>query len=402
MTGTRLRRRTVLAGAAALIASPAIVRAPNSYAQGAPIRIGSLTPLTGGGGSVGPSMRDAIVGVIAEVNQAGGVLGRQIQVVTEDDQTNPEAAVRAARKLIDVDGVIAITGTWASAVTTAVAPLCWENKVVLCTVSGADSITQLPHQGYIFRTQPTGVLQWPAVSRFMHREGGTRLAYMSPQTPFAQSAVDYIKEYARTNNLTFASLIYEDRKTSYRSEVDEIMRSRPDFIFMGGYQPDVTVLIRDIFRASYGGKLLAAAYAVNQQVVAGAPADVTNGIYLYEPWGAVESGGYRRVQRIVNRQEVDPYTAQTYDHASLIALAIQAAGTPTGQAVRDAWRRVSQGGGDAVDNAVDGLRLLREGKKIDYSGASGPCDFTDTGDISGALFRFQRIVNQRFETVRVE
>jgi len=221
--------------------------------------------------------------------------------VTEDDQTNPEAAVRAARKLIDVDGVIAITGTWASAVTTAVAPLCWENKVVLCTVSGADSITQLPHQGYIFRTQPTGVLQWPAVSRFMHREGGSRLAYMSPQTPFAQSAVDFIGQYARSNNLTFASLIYEDRKTSYRSEVDEIMRARPDFIFMGGYQPDVTVLIRDIFRASYAGKLLAAAYAVNQQVVDAAPAEVTSGIYLYEPWGAVDSGGYRRLQEELTR-----------------------------------------------------------------------------------------------------
>src|SRR5262245_23279994 len=128
-------RRGVLAGAAALLAAPAIVRA-----QAAAIRIGSLTPLTGGGGSYGPPMRDAIVGVVNEVNQAGGVLGgRQIQVVSEDDQTNPEAAVRAARKLIDVDRVVAITGTWASAVTTAVAPLCWENKVVLCTVSGADS-----------------------------------------------------------------------------------------------------------------------------------------------------------------------------------------------------------------------------------------------------------------------
>src|SRR5438477_387640 len=95
---TNTTRRGVLAGAAALLAAPAIVRA-----QAGPIRIGSLTPLTGGGGSYGPPMRDAIVGVINEVNQAGGVLGRQIQVVSEDDQTNPEAAVRAARKLIDVD-----------------------------------------------------------------------------------------------------------------------------------------------------------------------------------------------------------------------------------------------------------------------------------------------------------
>jgi branched-chain amino acid transport system substrate-binding protein len=391
-------RRGVLAGAAALLATPALVRA-----QAAPIKIGSLTPLTGGGGSYGPPMRDAIVGVVNEVNQAGGVLGgRQIQVVTEDDQTNPEAAVRAARKLIDVDRVVAITGTWASAVTTAVAPLCWENHVVLCTVSGADSITQLPHQGYIFRTQPTTTLQFENVARFIQGLGATRVAYMGPQTPFAQGWIDQMRAFAAAHNMSSMSLIYEDRKTSYRSEVDEILRQRPDLIFLGGYVPDSTVLLRDIYRASFQGKIMGPAYAVNQQLVDALPPEVTTGIFIYEPWGAVDSGGYRRAMRLVNRQEIDPYTAQTYDHASLIALAIQAAGgDPNGQAIRDAWRRVSQGGGDSVDNAVDGLRMLREGKKIDYSGASGPCDFTDTGDITGTQFRYQRVNNRHFEVLRV-
>ena len=97
--------------------------------------------------------------MVEEVNAAGGVLGRRIELVSEDDQTNPEAAVRAARKLIDVDKVSAIMGTWASSVTTAVAPLCWESKTFLSTVSGADTITQLPHQGYLIRTQPNTKLQ---------------------------------------------------------------------------------------------------------------------------------------------------------------------------------------------------------------------------------------------------
>ncbi|HUG37499.1 MAG TPA: ABC transporter substrate-binding protein [Candidatus Limnocylindrales bacterium] len=95
--------------------------------------LGALNPLTGAGGSYGPSMRKAIEWVISEVNAAGGVAGRQVQLAAEDDQTNPEAAVRAARKLIDVDKVAAIMGTWASSVTTAVAPLCWESKTFLTT-----------------------------------------------------------------------------------------------------------------------------------------------------------------------------------------------------------------------------------------------------------------------------
>src|SRR6202011_87168 len=114
-----------------------------------------------------PSMAKAAKAVVDEVNAAGGVLGRKIELISEDDQTNPEAGVRAARKLIDVDKVCAIMGTWASAVTTAVAPLCWESKTFLATVSGADSITQLPHQGYLIRTQPNTTLQVTRVGEFI-------------------------------------------------------------------------------------------------------------------------------------------------------------------------------------------------------------------------------------------
>src|SRR3954471_22684802 len=122
MTDRRLDRRRLLGGAAALAALPAL---PRAFAQGAPIRIGTLTPLTGAGGPYGPVMVKAVKAVVDQVNAAGGVLGRKIELVSEDDQTNPEAGVRAARKLIDVDKVSAILGTWASAVTMAVAPLCW-------------------------------------------------------------------------------------------------------------------------------------------------------------------------------------------------------------------------------------------------------------------------------------
>ena len=160
MNRIRIGRRAALAGGVAAVASPAVLRA-----QTDPIKLATLTPLTGAGGSYGPVMAKVAAAVVEEVNEAGGVLGRKVELVSEDDQTSPEAGVRAARKLIDVDKVAAIMGTWASAVTTAVAPLCWESKTFLCTVSGADSITQLPHQGYLIRTQPNSTLQVTRVGR---------------------------------------------------------------------------------------------------------------------------------------------------------------------------------------------------------------------------------------------
>ncbi len=54
-------------------------------------------------------------------------------------------------------------------------------------------------------------------------------------------------------------------------------------------------------------------------------------------------------------------------------------------------RRVAQGGGDKVESAVAGLKLVAAGKKIDYVGASGPCDFTDIGDITDSKFRYEQV-----------
>src|ERR1700720_1359007 len=175
----RLTRRGLLQVTAAL-AAPSIVRA-----QGATLRLGVLTPLTGAGSFDGPRMLKAMQVVANDINAAGGLLGRKIELVVEDDETNPEAAVRPAHKLVDVDKVPVIMGTWASAVTTAVAPVCWESKTFLTTVSGADSITLLPHQGYLIRTQPNNHLQAGKHGQFIASLGAKRVFCLSIQAPFS-------------------------------------------------------------------------------------------------------------------------------------------------------------------------------------------------------------------------
>src|SRR6185436_13300101 len=85
-------------------------------------------------------------------------------------------------------------GTWASAVTSAVAPVCWESKTFLTTTSGADSITLLPHQGYLIRTQPNNHLQAARHAEFIASTGAKRVFVMSIQAPFSQPTQDRVKE----------------------------------------------------------------------------------------------------------------------------------------------------------------------------------------------------------------
>lgn len=400
MTEFTTDRRTLLAGAAALAGLSALPG--RALAQGAPIKIGTLTPLTGAGGPYGPVMVKAVKAVIDEVNAAGGVLGRKVELISEDDQTNPEAGVRAARKLIDVDKVSAILGTWASSVTTAVAPLCWVSKTFLATVSGADSITQLPHQGYLIRTQPNTTLQGRKFGEFCIAEKAKRVFFLSPQTPFAKSQFDNITEAVKKAGGETGSLIYDDKKPAYRSEIDEVLRFKPDAIIFGGYTPDTAVMLKDAYRAGYGGLKVAFGYAVNQKLVESVPAEVVDKTFTIAPSPAEGSKAYARLVKMIGVASPDPYTTQVYDQINLILMAIAIAGDTSGTAIKDAVRKVSQAqGGAKVDNALDGLKAIAAKQPVDYDGASGPCDFTETGDIADCQFRYEQVQGGKLALVKI-
>ena len=108
-----------LGSAAAIVGGPAVLRAQTAET----FRLGALCPVTGAGSPFGSGMQKMIFAAAEAVNAAGGAAGRKIEVVSEDTQTSPQAGVLAAKKLIDVNKVQAILGTWSSGVSLAVVPL---------------------------------------------------------------------------------------------------------------------------------------------------------------------------------------------------------------------------------------------------------------------------------------
>jgi branched-chain amino acid transport system substrate-binding protein len=396
----RLSRRTVLKGAVASAAAaglPVVGRA-----QADPIKVGILTPLTGAGGNDGPRMLKAMQAVFEEVNKAGGVMGRRINTVIEDDQTNPEAAVRAARKLIEVDKVSVILGTWASAVTSAVAPVCWESKTFIMTVSGADSITQLPHQGFLVRTQPTSKLQATAHATYIASLGKRRIGILGIQAPFALATKQHLDAHMKTvGGSVVGHVIYEKDKPSYRSEVDQVMAAKPDFLYLNGYATDTVVVLRDLWKAGVDLPKFCQTYAVPQATLDANPPEVSEGILTGTPSADVDSSAYKLAADRLGLKEVDGFQAQATDWASLTALTIGKAGDSSGVALKENVRKVSQGNGQKVYSAVEGLKLLAAGKDINYEGASGPCEFNEVGDITDCRFRYTQVRKGKLEFLKI-
>jgi len=272
------------------------------------------------------------------------------------------------------------------------------------TFATADSITLLPHQGYLIRTQPNTVLQGRKFGEYAIERGAKRIFFISPQTPFAKSQFDSITAAAQKAGSETASLIYDDKKPSYRTEVDEALRFKPDAIIFGGYTPDTSIMLKDVYRAGYAGLKIAFGYSVNQKLIESVPAEVVENIVTISPSPAEGSEAYARVAKLAAVTNPDPYTAQIYDQINLVILALAAAGStePSGTAIRDNVRKVSQRkDGTRISTAPDGLKLLADGKVIDYDGASGPCEFTDIGDILDCKFRYDEVKTGKLVLLKI-
>ena len=170
---------------------------------------------------------------------------------------------------------------WASAVGTAVLPLCWENKVMMLAISAADSIALLPHQGYFVRTQPHTDLQGKEFGRFILGQGAKSVYLIMPQTPFTETVFKAIRETVEPKGVKVASAIIDNKKTSFRSEIDEMMRANPDIFMMGGYLAENIVMAKDLFRANFKGKVMGFAYGITPAFIDGAGKEAAEGHLLH-------------------------------------------------------------------------------------------------------------------------
>lgn len=390
-----LPRRTTLLAGAGLLAAPAVGRAQSAE----PIRIGSLTPNTGGGAQFGPEIAEAHRKVVELVNSQGGVLGRQIRLVQENSETNPEAAVRAARKLIDADRVMAILGTWASSVTLGIQPLCQAANVIqMCTSSSEDVHKQ--HRNLIFNFQPLNYAWGIALARLAVKRGHRRVAVMGLNTDFATSMTGAFKTAleAAGGELANEPFYYNANQTSYRAEVERVTRGNPPAIFVPAYIADFTAVYRDLFRSGYRGQVITLSFAVGpqfKQAIGAAAEGILHG-FPVPPIGSPTYDAYLRfVGKTPDGSVQNPFGCAGYDQMNVLLLGIAAARSDAVDAVKAQIPHVANGPGERVTTFAEGVAALNAGKTINYDGASSSVEFKEDGSLLSRDFELYEIRNGR-------
>ncbi len=351
-------------------------------------RIGALNPVSGAGGPYGGGMQKMILAAAAEVNAAGGAGGRRLEVVAEDTQTSPDAAVLAAKKLIEVNGARAIMGTWSSGVTLAVMPITIAAGVPLMCTSGAPAISTEDKEDLVWRFQATTDRFGQAFARAAVRHGFKRAATMAFNNASGLGNTRaFQKAFRALGGEIVAEVVYEPKQPSYRSELQQVLAANPEVIVMGSYLPDTTIILREWWQTGQPVRWIIPGWAANEKLVEALGPEVCEGIIRVESIPNEDAPSYRHFADLYRKETgEDPasniYASMTYDMVVSWALAMEAAGADAdARAINARMREVANPDGREVFTFAEGKEALAAGA-IDYQGASSRLDFDEYGDVT--------------------
>ena len=202
----------------------------------ATLRIGAIIPLSGPFAAYGEPVRDGVLMAVDEINAAGGIGGRRIELALEDDAGNPTSAVSAFTRLATVSSVPVVVGPLSSGASMATAPLADRYHVVqLSTLAGTIDLTNAGD--YVFRIYPSSEVGSRYIARVaVERFRARRVAILYPNNPFGVASRRFVAEVMQQNGVNVVAVeTYNDGDRDFRTQIAKIVRSRPDLVLCSAY-----------------------------------------------------------------------------------------------------------------------------------------------------------------------
>ena len=320
-------------------------RKPNDGEQNpdrSTIKIGYFGDLTGPTYNFGQSAMNGVLMAAAQANQYGGVNGRQIDVVIQDDRGSPEEAARLTAKLIDDYKVVAVIAGGTSGNSRAAAPKAQSSHIPLISPSSTDpAVTQTGD--YIFRACFVDSFQGEAMASFAANTLKAKRAAIlfDFNSPYGRGLTEFFEiSFAKLGGEIVNKQSYTQGDSDFKGQLSSIKAAEPDVIYIPGYYGEVALIAKQ-----------ARAIGLQQPLLGGdgwdAPelwqlgGDALNGSYMTthysvgDPSPAIQAfvEGYK--QRYGNLVP-DAHAALAYDAARLLFDAITRAATTDSPPLRDA------------------------------------------------------------------
>lgn len=338
------------------------------------IKIGLMAPITGSWASEGQEMKKNVELLAAELNAKGGVNGKKIEVVVEDDGGDPRTASLAAQRLT-TKGVVAVVGTYGSAVTEASQAILDEAKII--QIANGSTAVRLTEKGLklFLRTCPRDDEQGRVGAATLQKMGAKKVALLHDSSAYAKGLADEINGLLKGKVQVVFFDALTPKEQDYSTILTKLKAAGPDAVFFTGYYPEAGLLLKQKRQMGWNVPFLGGDAINNPDLVKIAGKEAVEGFRFLSPpvpkdLDTADAKAYvASYKKRWNEEPGSIYGLLAGDGFRVIAKAIEATKSTDPQKLRD---------------------YLSDGLK-DFPGFTGKISFNQKGDRVGELYRVYQV-----------
>ena len=345
-----------------LLAALALLTPTVRAAEPAPIKVGEFASLTGKEAAFGQSSHKGTLLAVEEINAAGGVLGRKIQLITEDNQSKAGESATIAKKLISRDKVVALIGEVASMRSLEAAPIAQQSRIPMISPSSTNpKVTEIGN--YVFRVCFIDPFQGVVMAKFARNTLKLkRVAVLtSVSSAYSVGLAKYFKErFAQDGGFIALEQRFTEGDKDFKAQLTAIKAANVDGIFLPGYYTEAALVCKQARDLGmnlplFGGDGWEAPQLIS---IGGAAVEGTYYSTHYSPENKspAVSGFVERFRKRWSDEVPDAMAALGYDAAMVLADAIKRAGTTDSAKLRDALAATKNLPGVTGDTTLDAQR----------------------------------------------
>lgn len=290
-----------------------------AQAQQTPIKVGVIFPLSGGAGPQGQHVTQAIQAMAAAINESGGVMGRQIEIVSRDDESTPAVGVSRATELIST-GVSVIIEGWNSPVTLAMQPVIARAGVLdITAISKADPILSGEGNPLAIRLNSSNSQDGAVIADYIKSVGAKRVAFLTENDAYGNGAQESIEASLKKLGYAYEKVAEEKfpfTQADFRVAMTNVRAAKPDVTVAINANEGLGMpaIIRQARQSRLPGKLVSAVGTVAPSVinVAGDAADGLIGADIYFPDVEPFASNPANQRFVAKTQEMFKYTPDKF------------------------------------------------------------------------------------------
>ena len=307
------------------------------------IKIGGIGPLSGPNSTYGISVKEGADLLAEEINAAGGINGKKVEFIFEDDQSDNTVAASAFNKLVDKDGVCAILGGVTSGTTLAIAPNSTNKKIPMITPTGTEPTITNVGGDFMFRGCFVDSFQGEILAKYTKEKLGktTAAVLYNSSSDYSKGIANAYKETLEKNGgqvLEFLSY-GSDKETDFKAQLTKIKSANPDVIILPDYYNVVGLIAKQARDMGITSQFLGGDGWESEELTKIGGTAVDGAIYINHYYAEDTDENVKNfVDSYTKKYNKTPdcFAALSYDTAKILVKAIEKANSTDGTAIRDA------------------------------------------------------------------